>query len=49
MKKNQILLGAAGLLALGLTACSNEMPVKENPTAEKDETRYITVQGIFSK
>ena len=42
MKKNQILLGAAGLLALALTACSNEMPVN-NDVAQKDEYRYMRV------
>lgn len=43
MKKQKFLLGTAGLLALGLTACSNELEVK-NPVAEADETRFISIQ-----
>lgn len=42
MKKQKFLLGAAGLLALGLTACSNEVSVN-NDVAQKDEYRYMRV------
>ena len=44
MKKQKFLLGAAGLFAIGLTACSNEVPVKEDLKAEVDQTRYLTIQ-----
>ncbi|MDE6511564.1 MAG: fimbria major subunit [Muribaculaceae bacterium] len=43
MKKQKFLLGAAGLLALGLTACSNEMPVDNNQVSDSDQVRYLRV------
>ena len=45
MRKLNLISGAFGIAAIGLTACSNEMPVMdENLTAESDETRYISIQ-----
>ena len=43
MKKQKFLLGTAGLFALGLTACSNEMPVQEPQKVAEDESRFIAV------
>ena len=42
MKKQKFLLGAAGLFAIGLTACSNEVPVN-NDVATEAQTRYLRV------
>ena len=42
MKKQKFLLGAAGLFAIGLTACSNEVPVN-NDVATEAQTRYMRV------
>ena len=45
MRKLNLISGAFGIAAIGLTACSNEMPVMdENLTAEADETRFISIQ-----
>ncbi|MDE5848167.1 MAG: fimbria major subunit [Muribaculaceae bacterium] len=44
MKKQKFLLGAAGLFAIGLTACSNDADLGfQGQKVDKDQTRYITV------
>lgn len=44
MRKLSFISGVLGLAALGLTACSNELPVQEPQKAEADETRFISIQ-----
>lgn len=44
MEKTKFLYGALGLLALGMTACSNDAPVMENGKVESDATRFLSVQ-----
>lgn len=42
--KHLFKLGALGMLALGMTACSSDEPIVENGKVESDATRYLTIQ-----
>lgn len=44
MKQNKFLYGALGLFALGMTACSSDMQMPDEPqVADRDQTRYLNV------
>lgn len=44
MKQNKFLYGALGLFALGMTACSSDMQMPDEPqVAESNQTQYVCI------